>query len=394
MKLHCSGLIGVVCFLGLQGLALAGGPAIFSVQNGPWSDPDTWDAGVPDAGVGNDAKISHVVGVTAAGQGAGGLSVGYSAGAGTLNISSGDLTIGGTLLGSDGNSGTVNLSGGTFTLGSLLVINLGTFNMTGGSLVAVTVDIPDNFISGNSGSLALSGGTLSLSGVMTIGGVTFSDPGTLTIEGGAGSFEGTNGGIDGTVHFTSESTLVIRPDGPTPNTNLTRINVGTVNIDTGATLEFDPQYSPQIGDNWFIFISQNPVGGTEPSANFTNVVTPAGFTISQDVALTRGFVPEKMTVTVTAVPVPATWVDFAFGDGGDGSESNPWNTLAEGLADVAVGGAINIKGNTGVPFTTEKPTISQDVILQAPSGPVTIGITSGAAGESSESGFVSRGNKR
>ena len=71
---------------------------------------------------------------------------------------------------------------------------------------------------------------------------------------------------------------MIRPDGPTPNTNLTRINVGTVNIDTGATLEFDPQYTPEVGDNWFNFIAQNLVGGS--AAIFTNVVTPAGFTIS------------------------------------------------------------------------------------------------------------------
>lgn len=186
---------------------------------------------------------------------------------------------------------------------------------------------------------------------------------------------------------------MIRPDGPISN-NLTRFDVGTVNIDTGATLEFDPQYEPQVGDNWSIFISNSVVGGT--AAVFTNVVTPTGVTISQTVALTRGVPvgPEKMTVTVTGVPAPTTWVDFGFGDGGDGSESNPYNTLALGLANVAVGGTINIKGDTGVAFTAETPTITQDVTLQAPSGTVTIGIAARAAGESSETGFVSRGIKR
>ena len=227
---------------------------------------------------------------------------------------------------------------------------------------------------------------------MTIGAPTNNISGTLTIEGGAGSFEGTNVGDDGTVHFTSESTLVIRPDGPTPNDNLTRIDVGTVNIDTGATLELDPLYTPQVGDNWFIFISQSVVGGT--SAIFTNVVTPAGVTISQIVAPTRGGGPEKMTVTVTAVPTPVTWVDFGWEMFEDGSELNPWNTLAKGLMNVTVGGIVKIKGDKGVPFTAETPTINQEVTLQAPSGPVTIGITARAAGQSSGSGFVSRGRKR
>ena len=185
---------------------------------------------------------------------------------------------------------------------------------------------------------------------------------------------------------------MIRPDGPTPNTNLTRINVGTVNIDTGATLEFDPQYTPEVGDNWFIFISQNVVGGT--SAIFTNVVTPAGITISQIVAPTRGGELEKMTVTVTAVPTPATWVDFDNLFTEDGSEANPWNTLAEGLANVSAGGTININGGSATPFTSETPTINQAVTLRAVGGTVTIGITARAAGQSSGSGFVSRGRKR
>ena len=322
--------------------------------------------------------------------------MGTAAGAGTLNISSGDLTINSTVMVvGGGNVGTVNLSGGTLTASGLRVGNIGSgfFNMSGGTFVAGTVFIP-TASPGTSGSFVISGGTLTLSSTMTIGDALNSSPGTLTIESGAASFDGTNNRQDGTVHFTSESTLVIRPDGPTPNTNLTRIYVGTVNIDTGATLEFDPQYTPAVGDNWFIFISQNVVGGS--AAIFTNVVTPAGITISQIVAPTRGVPvgPEKMTVTVTAVPTPTTWVDFAHEGAEDGSVANPYKTLAGGLANVSAGGIIKIKGDTGVSFTAETPTISQEVTLQAPSGPVTIGITARAAGQSSGSGFVSRGRKR
>ena len=396
MKRRCSRLMGVVCFLGVQGLAFAGGTVTNTTQNGAWSSVSTWDNGVPVI-ADSQAFVTHVVGLTTAGRGTSSLNVGASAGAGTLNISSGDLTISSvTSVGTGGNIGTLNLSGGSLNPGILKMgsfVSAGFINMSGGSLSAATVDIPQS-APGSSASFVLSGGTLTLSGTIRVGDAANSSPGTLTIEGGAASFEGTTGGNDGTVHFTSESTLVIRPDGPMPNTNLTRINVGTVNIDTGATLELDPLYTPEVGDNWFIFISQNVVGGS--AAIFTNVVTPAGVTISQIVAPTRGVPvgPEKMTVTVTAVPTPTTWVDFAHEGAEDGSVANPYKTLAGGLANVSAGGIIKIKGDTGVSFTAETPTISQEVTLQAPSGPVTIGITARAAGQSSGSGFVSRGIQR
>lgn len=60
MKLHCSGLIGIVCFLGLQGLAFAGDTIIIrSVSSGDWSSVSTWDIRVPGAPGMDQAEVRH-----------------------------------------------------------------------------------------------------------------------------------------------------------------------------------------------------------------------------------------------------------------------------------------------------------------------------------------------
>ena len=104
--------------------------------------------------------------------------MGTAAGAGTLNISSGDLTINSTVMVvGGGNVGTVNLSGGTLTASGLRVGNIGFgfFNMSGGTFVAGTVFIP-TASPGTSGSFVISGGTLTLSSTMTIGDALNSSP--------------------------------------------------------------------------------------------------------------------------------------------------------------------------------------------------------------------------
>ena len=119
-----------------------------------------------------------MVGVTTAGENTLVLTVGTAAGAGTLNISSGDLTINSTVMVvGGGNVGTVNLSGGTLTASGLRVGNIGFgfFNMSGGTFVAGTVFIP-TASPGTSGSFVISGGTLTLSSTMTIGDALNSSP--------------------------------------------------------------------------------------------------------------------------------------------------------------------------------------------------------------------------
>ena len=66
----------------------------------------------------------------------------------------------------------------------------------------------------------------------------------------------------------------------------------------------------------------------------------------------------------------SVWVDFAYSGTETGSWSQPYNTLAEGLANVSAGGALSIRtGSTSV-----TPTINQHVILRPWGGSVTIGL--------------------
>lgn len=65
----------------------------------------------------------------------------------------------------------------------------------------------------------------------------------------------------------------------------------------------------------------------------------------------------------------ATWVDFAYSGPEDGSFANPYNTVAEGVSYVPVGGVLMIKAGT----SAETPTISKAMRIEAFGGAVTIG---------------------
>jgi len=66
----------------------------------------------------------------------------------------------------------------------------------------------------------------------------------------------------------------------------------------------------------------------------------------------------------------AKWVDFSVAGPGSGTFADPYNTLALGIANVAVNAAVVIKGPNSTPVTTN---ISKPLILNASGGPVTIG---------------------
>ena len=68
-------------------------------------------------------------------------------------------------------------------------------------------------------------------------------------------------------------------------------------------------------------------------------------------------------------PLMNVWVDFGWGGTENGSEPRPYNTLAEGLAEVGHGGTIHIKPGT----SSETPVITQRVTLVAEGGSVVIG---------------------
>lgn len=72
-------------------------------------------------------------------------------------------------------------------------------------------------------------------------------------------------------------------------------------------------------------------------------------------------------------PTAIVWSDFAYGGTETGSESQPYNTLAEALGAVTVGGTVRIKGDTGDTSTPEAVTINQEVTLLAVNGAVQLG---------------------
>lgn len=75
------------------------------------------------------------------------------------------------------------------------------------------------------------------------------------------------------------------------------------------------------------------------------------------------------------VSLATVWVDFAYSGVEDGSSSQPYNTLREGLAAVNLGGTIKIKGNTAENTTDETATITTAMTLTAENGTVRLGDT-------------------
>lgn len=82
------------------------------------------------------------------------------------------------------------------------------------------------------------------------------------------------------------------------------------------------------------------------------------------------------------------WLDFGVSSGGNGAQSDPFNTLSDALAAANPGATISINPGTD---STEMPTINQNVTLanaNAAGGSVSIGVP--ARSNADRSGFVSR----
>jgi len=72
--------------------------------------------------------------------------------------------------------------------------------------------------------------------------------------------------------------------------------------------------------------------------------------------------------------IPTTlWVDFAYTGVEIGSRAQPFNTLAEGVSHVPVGGTVRLKGDTAVNTTAEAPRIDKVLRIEAINGSVRIG---------------------
>jgi hypothetical protein len=115
--------------------------------------------------------------------------------------------------------------------------------------------------------------------------------------------------------------------------------------------------------------------------NSTNDAALAAGMVFNDKEIDRAIIPlgnggispnAYMDVAVDFSGINGTpvWVDFSYTGLGDGSFSNPYNTTANGVANVPVGGDILFKGPAS---STETIQISKACSLHAIPGPVSIG---------------------
>jgi hypothetical protein len=146
-----------------------GGP----ISGNPPNPPDAvTSAHIPLPGV--------VIDITMPGQTALDVLIGTADGAGSLNMTGGDLTVRDFNVGADGpgtNAGSFDISGGTLTAGDDVTVGAGspgTMNMTGGS-----VDVTDDFFIATDGTMTMSGGTITTGDRPTLTG-----NGSLVISGG------------------------------------------------------------------------------------------------------------------------------------------------------------------------------------------------------------------
>jgi hypothetical protein len=247
--------------------ARAGGTFINTVQDGDWSSVSTWDIRVPDASMGDQARISHVVAVTSAGQNTNVLHVGWSAGPGILNVSAGDLAVNAHfIVGDDGELGTFTNSGADVSADNLRVGWMGP------------------------GAFTMSGGSLSVTNFTDVGTEGFDA--TLTVEGASPTISANDLSVG------ADATLVIRPTG-NGSAGLSAIGSnGNVTVDPGSTLELDASlYTPAAGDEWDVIATGGTINGT-----FDTLTAPAGLLIEQEVS--GGVLTIRVVGTI---PTVSTW---------------------------------------------------------------------------------------
>jgi hypothetical protein len=143
------------------------------ISGNPAAPPSpTTSAHIPLAGV--------VIDNTMPGQTALDVLIGTPDGAGSMNMSGGDMTVRDFNVGADGpgtNAGSFDISGGMLTANDDITVGAGspgTFNMSGGA-----VDVNDDFFIATDGTMTMSGGTITTGDRPTLTG-----NGSLVISGG------------------------------------------------------------------------------------------------------------------------------------------------------------------------------------------------------------------
>jgi hypothetical protein len=166
----------------------------------------------------------------------------------------------------------------------------------------------------------------------------------------------------------------------TPDDYSVQLVFAGIDASADVLVDVDDSLFPPV-DPEFAFV---PVyTGTEiPAAN-------AFLMSAVDIHFNSGTIPDEEFTWYFGATNPLgspIFVDFAYSGPEDGSQSNPYNTLAEGLAFVADAGTVTIASGSS-PAT---PTINQAVTIEASGGPATIGQGGGASRSVARTGFISR----
>lgn len=259
-------ILSVASYVAFSGVAHAGGLVYFSITpGGNWNQNSTWSVGGSVPGAADIAAINDGFPVVITDT----QSASQLVAADAVSIG-GDLTVGVLLTVGSGGLGTVvTTSGATLTTGGM---NVG----------------------------AASTGTYVHDGVVpSTSTVLIGSLGVGSIASGEFEIRGSNGPILATsasVIFGIASTLRITPTA-NGGAGLVPITGGTVFLQPGSTLVLDDSlHTPRVGDSWTVITGASSITGS-----FTNLLAPAGVTISQVVAKAVGTV----TITVTAAPAPA-----------------------------------------------------------------------------------------
>ncbi len=157
-----------------------------------------------------------------------------------------------------------------------------------------------------------------------------------------------------------------------------------------ATVDIASVYVSENGGGWTAVASNQPVGPgmttlLDASTTWRTATVDLSAMAGSEVAVRfqfttmddffndyPGFYIDDLLVTgcVTITDLPEVWVDFDYTGDEFGTETQPFDTLDDGLAAVAPGGVIKIKPGS----STETPLIDMDVRIEAPNGgPVVIG---------------------
>ncbi len=327
MKRNLAALLAAAAVLWIGPTARAQTAA---VQTGNWSDPATWSAGLPAAGVQETIDNGFNVTVDSAGQTGGTVDVGSASGqSGALTLATGgDLAVSGGGLPSirigqaAGSTGTFTVTGGNatitgalnggFAVGDLMVgdVGTGTMNMSGG-----TITPSDEIIIGASGN-----GTVNLSGGILSNSTTT----------GRSTLVGFNPGSSGALNVSGTGVLHPRFD----------LLVGFI---AGSTASVSLSDTGSITSN-FMFTNFDTV----PGPGSTVTLTQTGGTYTANIAYVMGRGPGTTTLTHSGglINVPVGNGDMVVSDGGGNTSTyNISGTATVTLAhDMIVGTAEGANG--------------------------------------------------